>query len=99
MAHKLTDFNENCAICGIPSVLIRMMFQRRWPMPHRRYSRLSVDNLNPGERHTLENTRIVCVPCNVIRGANRKSDANVRAEMQRTWALYLPPRLLSWARG
>ena len=99
VAEQLTDDLRRCAICGMPSWLVKLNYQKGGPwfngMP-RQHTRMHPDRINTTEPHTLDNTRILCPHCNIKRGAERHTDEEVLRWVRKRWTSLFPPRMLFW---
>lgn len=88
-----------CAICGLPQRILLYYFRRGWPFIRgdaRMNRRLTVDHIDPWGPSTFSNTRILCFPCNNLRGPAIRTDASVLAESTRLWQRALNLKQLWW---
>ena len=89
-----------CAICGLPNMMLRVYKQRGWPWflgkrdgagshPH-----LTLDHVVPGK---LEGGfRPLCSACNSTRGAEQFSDEEVLQIIRDKWLWFTGIRFLWW---
>lgn len=99
LASRLFDPYERCAICGVPNRMLWLFHRRGWPFifgSERHNRRLTVDHIIPGGPSTVENTRLLCFPCNTRRGPAIRSDATVLKWITRQYYRYFSRFELWW---
>jgi 5-methylcytosine-specific restriction endonuclease McrA len=72
LATFLVNPNTTCGICRVP--LYWLQSQNR---KGRMWNSLQVDHIIAGGPSTMENTRILCQPCNTHRGDEKHTDEEV----------------------
>lgn len=89
MALHLADPHTRCAICGLPTRMLKAYHRIGIPLPKNAYgsvvSILTVDHITPGGPSTLENTRPLCIFCNTTRGPALLSDEEVLRRATKYW--------------
>lgn len=93
--------NTCCAICGLSNRILSI-YRDKGPWPAWMGPRdgagsgrgLQLDHIIPGE--VTGGFRVLCRVCNVTRGANVFSDAEVLRAVRSKWEWMLGPRFLFW---
>lgn len=101
LANRLIDPEARCEICGIYNKVLWAMYKEGYLFPWGRREqnrRLTPDNLKPGRRHTLINTRLLCLGCNAYRGPAARTDEQVLVWAREQWRLRLAEKFLWWLR-
>jgi len=100
VAERIADGHTRCAVCGLPARMLRAYHQIGIPLPKNSYGdavrNLTVDHIRPGGPSTLENTRVLCIFCNVTRGAAQLSDAEVLRRARKYWIALLGAARTWW---
>ena len=78
LATLLVNPNTTCGICGVPLYWLQSLERKG-----RLWNSLQVDHLRAGGPSTLENTRILCQPCNTNRGDEEHTDEETLAMTRR----------------
>ena len=93
MAAVLADPHTRCAICGIPGRMLKAYARRGLPLSRDAYgnqvSVLTVDHNEPGGPSILGNVRVLCSPCNTMRGPALLEDTEVLRRARKLWIILL----------
>jgi hypothetical protein len=87
--------DTTCAICGLPTRILKARFERLWPwFLGTRTKKLSLDHIVPGDNSG--GFRLLCGACNSTRGDNRFTDEEVLKIVGDKWRWWTHPRFLFW---